>query len=189
LFASYHVPSETGSLEPGERQFIWVWYEKVAEDSDDFRAIFTDVMGTTHQTTIPRGAMQPGIWAALQARGTALSAPFAELLAATTDPFVSAIRECAALRAVFHEGKLVLVGDAFALLRPHVAASTNQAAKQALGLAELFSGRGDLAGWERESVGDAARTGALSVAFAEYCFTGKVPGSLSGAIKADEESK
>ncbi|KAI9649442.1 hypothetical protein NHQ30_002018 [Ciborinia camelliae] len=134
---SYHVPSKSGSLEPEDCQFIWIWYEKMAEDTDEYRDIFTGVSGKRYWTTIPRGEMQPQVWSRKRESGEALSAPFAELLAKTPDPLISAVRECSSPRAVFHDGKLLLVGDAFALFRPHVGLSTNQAAMQALGLAEL----------------------------------------------------
>jgi 2-polyprenyl-6-methoxyphenol hydroxylase-like FAD-dependent oxidoreductase len=186
---SYHVPSESGSLDPGDCQFIWVWYEMLEENSEDFQEIFTDVSGKRHLTTIPRGKMQPKVWAKRRECSAALSTPFAELLEKTLDPFVSAIRECVAPNSVFYDGKLLLVGDAFALFRPHVASSTNQAAMQALGLAEVFQGKGDLAEWERISLEYATKTSALSVAFGEYCFTGKVPGSLGTAIQPDDQSK
>lgn len=60
---------------------------------------------------------------------------------------------------------------------------------QAMGLADLFLGKQTTGEWEKTSVEYARKTGALSKAFGEYCFTGKVPGSLGGAIKPDEELK
>lgn len=42
-FIRYHVPSETGSLESEDCQFIWDWYEKMAEDTDGDRDLFTGV--------------------------------------------------------------------------------------------------------------------------------------------------
>ncbi|KAH8701109.1 hypothetical protein BGW36DRAFT_293049, partial [Talaromyces proteolyticus] len=183
----YHVPSETGSLEPGDCQFIWVWYEMIEEDSDDLKEILTDISGKRHLTTIPRGKMQPSVWAKKRSRGTDIpSKSFAELLEKTTDPFISAIRDCAASKAVFHDGKLILVGDAFSLLRPHNGSSTNQAAMQALGLAEVFQGTSDLSKWESNSIAYAKMTSAISLAFGEYCFTCKVPSSLG--IKPDNKT-
>ncbi|KAH6679076.1 hypothetical protein B0J14DRAFT_624339 [Halenospora varia] len=186
---SYYVPSESGSLEAGDCQFIWIWYETIDEKSEEFQEIFTDIDGKKHSTTIPRGKMQTNVWAKKLQSATSLSTPFTELLQKTADPFVSAIRECSAPNAVFHDGKLLLVGDAFALFRPHVGSSTNQAAMQAMGLADLFLGKQTTEEWEKTSVEYARKTGALSKAFGEYCFTWKVPGSLGGAIKPDEELK
>lgn len=126
--ARYHVPSESGSLAPGQCQFIWVWYEILDDGSKKFNDIFTDVSGKRHLTTIPRGTMQPSVWNKRREEDVALSAPFAELLQKTSDPFVSAVRESVGPKSVFYDGNLRLVGDAFALFRHHVGASTNQAA-------------------------------------------------------------
>lgn len=149
----------------------------VDEDSAEFREIFTDISGKRHSTTIPRGKMRPQVWAKKRNNGTALSAPFAELVEKTEDPFVSAIREAPASNSVFYDGKLLLVGDAFSLFRPHVGASTNQAAVQALGLADVFQGKSNLADWEKSSLEYARRTSAISVAYGESFFTGKFPGT------------
>lgn len=159
----------------------------IEEHSDDSREIFTDISGKRHLTTIPRGKMQPSVWAKKRNQGTGnLSKPFAELVEKTTDPFISAIRDCAASKAVFYDGKLILVGDAFSLFRPHNASSTNQAAMQALGLAEVFQGKSDLSEWESNSIEHAKKTSAISLAFAEYCFTGNAPSGLG--IKPDNKS-
>jgi 2-polyprenyl-6-methoxyphenol hydroxylase-like FAD-dependent oxidoreductase len=159
------------------------------EDSEDFRDAFTDVVGKRHFTTIPRGKMQPRIWAKRQERRAALLAPLAELLQLTSDPFISAIRELAAPRSVFHDGKLLLVGDAFTLFRPHTASATNLAARQALGLGDLLRGQSNLGEWEKSSLEYAARINALGIAYAEYCFTGKIPDSLSAAIQPGDQYK
>ncbi|KUJ16155.1 FAD/NAD(P)-binding domain-containing protein [Mollisia scopiformis] len=185
---SYHVPSESGSIAAGEHQFIWIWYEMLEENSEEFRETFTDITGVTRLTTVPRGKMNPTVWVKRQASGATLSAPFAELLSKTSDPFVSAIRDFVSPKAVIYDGKLLLVGDAFALFRPHLGASTNQAAKQADGLVDVFMGKGNLAEWEKASVEYATRTSATSNALGEYCFTGNVPGRLSTAIQPDKKS-
>ncbi|QSZ30306.1 hypothetical protein DSL72_004828 [Monilinia vaccinii-corymbosi] len=151
----YHVPSESGSLKPEDCQFIWIWYENMAEDTDEYRDLFTGVSGIS---LVPE----------------ALSAPFSELLAKTPDPLLSAVRERSSPRADFHDGKLLLVGDAFALFRPHVGLSTNQAAMQALGLVEVFSGKCNLAEWETKSLAYAEKTKTDSNAYGEYCFASKV---------------
>ncbi|TVY21096.1 2,6-dihydroxypyridine 3-monooxygenase, partial [Lachnellula arida] len=189
---SYYVPSETGSVEPGDCQFIWIWYEKLEENTKEFQETFTDVDSQKHFTTIPRGKVSPKVWERKRELGTALSKPFSELIQKTTSPFVSAIRDCSSANAVFHDGKLVLVGDAFSLFRPHAAMSLNQASKQALGLAEVFQGKTTLQEWEEKSIHYAKATNALSNGYGEYCFTGKVPTSLSNVnskIKPGEQAK
>ena len=176
-------------MEPGDCQFIWVWYEMLEESSQDFIDIFTDSSGMRHLSTIPRGNIQPKVWAKKRESGAALNAAFAELVDKTSDPFVSAIRDLPAVGSVFYDGKLLLVGDAFALFRPHVGMSTNQAAMQALGLADVFQGKVNLEEWERSSLSYAKKTSARSIAFGEFSFTGKVPKILSNDFQPDDEEK
>ena len=171
---SYNVPSDTGSVEPGETQFIWVWYDMLAEESEEFADTFTDRDGVRHFTTIPRGRMQDRIWVRRRDSGQAvLNPPLAELLRMTTEPFVTAIRDCASPNAVFHDSKVLLAGDALALFRPHVAMSSNQGAKQALELASALEGHSKLDQWETESLRYAQFTSRFAIVFGEYSFTGK----------------
>jgi 2-polyprenyl-6-methoxyphenol hydroxylase-like FAD-dependent oxidoreductase len=140
-----------------------------------------------HFTTIPRGKVSPTIWSDRQSAATSLSAPFAELHAKTNVPFISAIRDSAPLHGIVFNGKVVLVGDAFCLFRPHTGSSTNQAARQALELAEWMRGERTMEAWEESAVAYARMTGAISKAFGEYCFTGKVPEMLGAAVKPEAE--
>jgi 2-polyprenyl-6-methoxyphenol hydroxylase-like FAD-dependent oxidoreductase len=157
------------------------------EDSPAFARAFTDTAGIRHFTTIPRGKVAPSVWSARHSAATSLSAPFAELHAKTTAPFVSAIRDSAPALGTAFKGKLVLVGDAFCLFRPHTGSSTNQAARQARELAEVIKGERTLESWEESAVKYARTTAAVSKAFGEYCFTGKVPEILAAALRPETE--
>jgi 2-polyprenyl-6-methoxyphenol hydroxylase-like FAD-dependent oxidoreductase len=67
---------------------------------------------------------------------------FAELVGATTDPFVQVIVDVAAPRMAF--GRACLLGDAAFVVRPHTAAATAKAAADSTALAEaLTSGPGE----------------------------------------------
>lgn len=172
-----------------DSQFIWVWYDKLDEASQEFQDTFTDSTGKKHWTTVPRGKVASEVWANRQSSGATLSVPFAELIQKTTDPFVSAIRESTSHQTVAHDGKLLLVGDAFCLFRPHTGSSTNQAARQALQLAEVYQGRMSLDEWQTSSIGYARMTSAISKAFGEYCFTGQISQGLVGVIKPEQQPK
>ncbi|KAF2438767.1 hypothetical protein P171DRAFT_436680 [Karstenula rhodostoma CBS 690.94] len=63
---------------------------------------------------------------------TIFAPPYLEVLETISSPFVHLITDYCSPRACFFGGKALLVGDAFSLLRPHIAFSTNQAAYQAL---------------------------------------------------------
>lgn len=170
-------------MAPEDSQFIWVWYNKLDSDSQEFFDTFTETSGEMHSTTVPRGKVDPKIWAERQASGLQLSRPFAELVARTTDPFVTAIRESSTSQASAHDGKLLLVGDAFSLSRPHISPSTNQAARQALELANVFRGQMTLQEWQASSIGYAKMVSAASKEFGDYCFTGQVSEDLAAALK------
>src|SRR5580700_6900794 len=81
--------------------------------------------------------------------------PFREIVEATTQPFAQAIRDLASDHMVV--GRVVIIGDAAAIPRPHTAASTSKAAANALALAdELLASPGDvpaaLVRWEPPQV-------------------------------------
>ncbi len=84
-----------------------------------------------------------------------------------------------------YDRKLILVGDAFSLFRPHAGASTAQAAKHALELAEVFEGRQTLEEWEKSAIQRARITRDVSLAFGEYSFTGVVPELLKSRMGPD----
>lgn len=104
--------------------------------------VFTDVTGKLHNNTIPRGFVRPDIWE--QCRGELLpciSGPFRELLQKTSNPFVTKIRDAISTTASFYDGKVVLVGDAFTTLRPHLGAATEQSAFHSNTLEEVYQGK------------------------------------------------
>jgi hypothetical protein len=183
---SYYVPSDNTTISADARDFIWIWYQMFPADSDDFQEIFTDTNGQKHFTTIPRGKMQRKVWDKISDHGqSVLSPPFAELLRHTVGPFVSAIRDCLSSKAVHYGGKLILVGDAMVQCRPHTAISTNQAAQQALGLESVYRGKTGLDEWEEEALEIAKKNYAFSIAFGEFCFTGKIPESVRSVVERE----
>ncbi len=112
----------------------------------------TDTSGIRHQYTLPVGHINPVIWSAQQTyASTVLPPQFSELVQRTKHPFIQVITDVLSPKHVFMDGKVVLVGDALAGLRPHTAASTSQAAMNALMLEEVFEGRMELEEWERRT--------------------------------------
>lgn len=139
---SYVIPTDTGSFEPGERLFNWVWYYNVGEDSLEMRDIFTDVNDQLHHNTVPRGLVRPEVWEWCRAELLPrISSPFQELLQKTSSPFVTKVRDAICTTANFHDGKVVLVGDAFTTLRPHLGAATEQAAFHSNTLEVVYNGK------------------------------------------------
>jgi 2-polyprenyl-6-methoxyphenol hydroxylase-like FAD-dependent oxidoreductase len=149
---AYAIPGHNGTLEPGERLLNWVWYMNYAEDSPEHVELMTDKDGTRHHVTLPPGGIQEHVWT--RQKGTAhvvLPPQFAELVAKTDVPFIQAITDVASPAAVLHsDTRVVLLGDALAGFRPHTAASTNQAALDAMALAEAVGAIVD--GSDRDAV-------------------------------------
>ena len=108
----------------------------------------TDKDGGRHQFTLPTGGkMQEKVWERQMAYAReTLPEQFAEIVTKTTMPFVQAITDVAppprgTKVSRLLSGKAALVGDALAGFRPHTAASTSQAAFDALLLEGVFNGQ------------------------------------------------
>ena len=153
MFERYVVPGENGSVKPGERYINFVWYYNCSDDSKEFAEIMTDVEGHRHRSTLPPGKIRPEVWAKQQAKGRQLlAAPIRELVEIIKVPFVTAVRDFRAPQACFLDGKLLLVGDALSLFRPHIAQSTNQSATDCLLLEKVLKGDMETSQWEKEVI-------------------------------------
>ncbi|GAB7353972.1 hypothetical protein MBLNU459_g4569t1 [Dothideomycetes sp. NU459] len=139
---AYLIPGENGGLEPGRRLMNWVWYCNYGEGSAELQALMTDVHGRRHAITLPVDGMQESVWSRQKKYAEAVLPPqFAEVVSKTTHPFVQAITDVISDDNALMGGKVLLVGDALAGFRPHTAASTGQAAFDALALVELVTGK------------------------------------------------
>jgi 2-polyprenyl-6-methoxyphenol hydroxylase-like FAD-dependent oxidoreductase len=127
----YLVPGDGNDTRPGHRFYNWVWY-RVANDAQ-LRDIMTDADGRHRGYSIPEGMLAPK-WREHVYRDAdaLLPPPFRAIVRATKQPFAQAIRDLAVDRMV--DGRVVLVGDAASIPRPHTAASTSKAAANALSL-------------------------------------------------------
>jgi 2-polyprenyl-6-methoxyphenol hydroxylase-like FAD-dependent oxidoreductase len=93
---------------------------------------------------------------------------FIEVIEKTKKPFVALINEHLSTQASFFDGKLLLVGDALSLFRPHVALSTNQSALHALTLEKVVRKVWSLQEWEGNALRYAKSTGMLSVVVGSF---------------------
>jgi 2-polyprenyl-6-methoxyphenol hydroxylase-like FAD-dependent oxidoreductase len=150
----YLVPGEHNNLLPGHRLYNWVWY-RVA-DERLLAEIMTDANGHSRQYAIPEGLLAHQWLEYLHREAERLlPAPFRGVVEATEQPFAQAIRDLASDHIV--AGRVVIIGDAAAIPRPHTAASTSKAAANALALAAELHGSADdipaaLARWEPPQV-------------------------------------
>lgn len=146
----YLIPGENGTTEPGHRLFNWVWYCNYKDGSDPLEELMTDVNGRRHAITLPVGTMNPDVWSKQKAYASEVLPPqYAEAVCKTEQPFIQAITDVISPRNSFFDGKVLLVGDALAGFRPHTAASTSQAAFDALRIGEWFGGEIDKATYDR----------------------------------------
>lgn len=135
----------------------------------------TDVDGHMHRNTVPSGKLRSDIWARQRAYGNeVLPAPFAELINAITRPFITAIGDVSSPQASFFNGKVLLVGDAITLIRPHMARSTNQAGLHCLLLEKHLKGEVSITEWEKKVLQYARVNQFLSIAVADFYLSGLV---------------
>lgn len=117
----------------------------------------TDTSGVLHRNTLPRGKIHPASWKRQVDFGDSLplSPPLSELVHKTEVPFITAIsdvdppsfpiptkhslpRPHATRDRADLTSRIFLVGEAYALIRPHAGAATDQAAYQALNLEKVL---------------------------------------------------
>jgi 2-polyprenyl-6-methoxyphenol hydroxylase-like FAD-dependent oxidoreductase len=135
MLLEYLVPGEDGATAPGHRRWNWVWYRKVPLDG--LPALLTDRSGRTHAFSLPPGALPDAQAARLRADAAGLLAPpFHALVQRTKEPFVQAILDLAVPRMV--SGRVLLLGDAAFVPRPHTAGGAAKAAANALALAQAL---------------------------------------------------
>lgn len=145
----YLIPGKNGSTELGERLFNWVWYCNYENGSPELEELMTDTNGKRHAITLPVGSMNPEVWQKQKAYASKVLPPqYAEAVNKTQQPFIQAVTDVISPQNSFFDGKLLLVGDALAGFRPHTAASTGQAAFDAMRISELFGGKIDKAEYD-----------------------------------------
>lgn len=154
----YLIPGEKGTLQRGERLLNWVWYRN-AESPEAKAKFLTDSDGKVHNVTMPVGKVNPDARKEnIEAAERILPPVYAELVRKTKQPFVQAITDVLSTRNTYLDGKVLLLGDAVAGFRPHTAASTGQAAFDAMLLAELVQGKMTLEEWEKQTMQYARET-------------------------------
>jgi 2-polyprenyl-6-methoxyphenol hydroxylase-like FAD-dependent oxidoreductase len=168
MFLAYPVPGADGATESGKRRWNWVWYRPV-DAGAALGAVLTDRDGLRHEASLPPGALGGETVHGLHADAAAILAPsLRTLVEATGKPFVQAIVDFQppALR----DGRVLLLGDAAAVIRPHTASGTAKAAADAMALAHaLRDGWSDvrLDAWERARLAAARDLGRWGVELGE----------------------
>ena len=132
----YLIPGADGETEPGARRLNWVWYWNVLEAA--LSVVMTGCDGKIRDFSVPPGQMRQELIAEQNRIAEELFCPqFLALWRATREPFAQPILDLAVPR--MRRDRIVIVGDAAFIPRPHTAASTSKAAANARALGEALA--------------------------------------------------
>jgi 2-polyprenyl-6-methoxyphenol hydroxylase-like FAD-dependent oxidoreductase len=126
------------------RAYNFVWYRPV--DNDTLEQMHTDSNGHVHRAGIAPQSIRSELIRNMRADAAQnLSPAFAEIVQSTEQPFFQAISDLTSDRLVFD--RVVLLGDAAFVARPHVGMGVTKAADDAMALvAAIGEGSGDVNG-------------------------------------------
>jgi 2-polyprenyl-6-methoxyphenol hydroxylase-like FAD-dependent oxidoreductase len=139
---TYPVPGQDDNTLPGHRRTNFVWYHPVTEAT--LQDLCTDANGKCHGVAIaPQWIRAEGL-EEMRALSRRLFAPqIADTVERVKQPFFQAIFDCAA--PCIAQGRVVLLGDAAFVGRPHSGMGTTKAALDAQYLIDaLIAANGDL---------------------------------------------
>ena len=120
------------------RRCAFVWF-RPAEYGSTLRRWCTDATGECHGDSIPPPLIRQEVIAELKVAARRLLAPqLSDLVACAHEPILSAIFDLETPRMTV--GRVVLVGDAAFVARPHVGTGVTKAALDAQGLVDALAG-------------------------------------------------
>lgn len=132
----YPVAGFDNSTAPGARCYNFVWY-RPAHAERDLPALCTDIHGRRHDMGIPPPLIRPAVLDAMRAAAREhLSPQFAEVVTKTQQPFFQSIFDLESEALAF--GRVVLLGDAAFVARPHCGMGVSKAAGDAMTLADAL---------------------------------------------------
>jgi 2-polyprenyl-6-methoxyphenol hydroxylase-like FAD-dependent oxidoreductase len=153
MMLCYPVPGRDNDTRRGRRGYNHIWY-RPTDGRTTLPQLCTDATGHCHGISIPPPLIRPEVTARIKAEARELLAPqIAAVVERTEQLFFQAIFDIETPRIAL--GRVVLLGDAAFVARPHVGAGVTKAALDAECLArEIQAADGDLdaalARYERE---------------------------------------
>lgn len=147
----YVVAGADDDLRVGYRRYNWVWY-RPTDVNGGLEDLLTDAEGRRHSMAIPPNKVRAEVVQRMrEAADRLLSPAFVHAIRLTERPFFQPIYDLESPRLVF--GRVVLLGDAAFVGRPHLGMGVTKAASDSVALAEALSRHdGDipaaLADWE-----------------------------------------
>ena len=148
----YPVAGAGNATARGRRRFNFVWYRPAATPAE-LAPLLTDADGVHHPLGIPPNKVAWRQIAAMRAAAHTLLAPqFAEIIEKTAQPFLQPIFDVYSTKIAF--GRVLLMGDAAFVARPHVGMGVTKAAEDAMALADCIGrlGPGPAAGLAYEAL-------------------------------------
>ena len=140
LLVSYAVPTRDEDRAKGGLSYNIVWYRPAS--SETLADFCTDASGQSHEFSIPPPLIRPQVISQMRASAQALLAPpMVNVIERAEQPFFQPIYDLASPRLTI--GRVVLLGDAAFVARPHVGAGVTKAALDAMCLADSIRAAGD----------------------------------------------
>jgi 2-polyprenyl-6-methoxyphenol hydroxylase-like FAD-dependent oxidoreductase len=132
----YPIPGLNNALEPGRRRYNWVWYRPV--DKDTLEKMLVDESGVYHPISIAPPKVRQDVIDSLRKEADAKLPPsFRDTLAVIPRPFFTPIYDHFSPKMVF--GRVVLIGDAASVGRPHIGMGVAKGASDAQLLGRLLT--------------------------------------------------
>ncbi len=140
---AYAIPSQSGSLTPGERLMNLVWYYNCPVGSP-LDSLLTDREGVRRSVSVPPGLVRSDLLSRVRNEARDYMAPaVAEVAMGANDLFIQVIFDVASHQMA--QGRVCVIGDAAFAVRPHAAAGTAKACDDAFALRDaLAAERGDV---------------------------------------------
>ena len=137
MMLAYPVPGRDNDVRPGHRAYNFVWYRPV-DFNTKLPRLATDANGHCHGVAIPPPLIRAEVVAEMRAEAKALLAPqIYEIVERAPQPFFQVIFDLESPRMAI--GRVVLLGDAAFVARPHVGMGVTKAALDAQCLAQVLA--------------------------------------------------
>ena len=117
----------------------FAWYSRMT--SDELDEALTSIDGHRHKWSVPQGKLNPVAWQRqLRQRGGALNKTSSDVIGTIERPFLQVIGDHMASKALYLNGRVLIVGDALATIRPHTGLGVSTGAFHALHLEKVLFG-------------------------------------------------
>ena len=139
-FLGYPVAGAGNTTAVGSRRFNFVWYRPAPPDGA-LQSLMTDDEDQHYPLGIPPNRVSQRHIADMRVAAARLLAPqFAEIIEKTAQPFLQPIYDVSSERIAF--GRVMLMGDASFVARPHVGMGVTKAAQDATALVDCIAREG-----------------------------------------------